>query len=191
VNRIYPFVLTACLAAGTPPLAMAQATDWTVDPAKSRLGFSGTQTGARFEGVFRHFDAQIRFDPAHPQAGHARVVFDMASASTGDTQRDEAMPNADWFDVRAFPKAVFEARSFESRGGNTYAAVGTLTIRGISRDVMLPFTLAVDGDTAHAKGRLDLIRTQFGVGQGPWASGQWVAVEVGVDIDLTATRAKP
>ena len=187
MNRIQLFVLAAALVAGNPVAASAQPSNWVVDPARSRLGFSGTQTGARFEGVFKQYDARISFDAAHPQAGHALVVIDMASAGTGDTQRDEAIPGSDWFDIKDFPKATFEAKSFQSKGGSSYLAPGTLTIRGISHDVTLPFTLTIDGNTAHAKGRLELVRTQFGVGQGAWTTGQWVALEIGVDIDLVAT----
>ena len=191
-------ILAAALAVGIPTFAQAgaqagvqaPAADWHVDPARSTLGFSGSQTGTRFEGRFAKYDARIAFDPAHPQGGHATVVIDIASAHTGDTQRDEALPGADWFDVKAFPRATFEASSFEPRGGDQYAARGTLTLRGISHDAVLPFTLTIDGDHAHAKGRLELVRTQFGVGQGPWASGQWVALEVGVDVDLFASRSK-
>ena len=53
----------------------------------------------------------------------------------------------------------------------------------------LPFTLAIDGGTAHAKGHLELVRTTYGVGQGPWSSAQWVALEVGVDVDVVAKKA--
>jgi polyisoprenoid-binding protein YceI len=167
----------------------ALAADWIVDPAKSHLGFSGVQTGTPFKGEFRHFDAKISFDPAHPETGHATVTIDVASAHTGDTQRDEAMPQADWFDAAKFPQARFEAKSFRAKGAGAYEALGTLSIRGLSHDVVLPFTLTINGSTAHATGRLQLVRTAFGVGQGPWASGQWVALEVGVDVDLTAASA--
>ncbi|MFK3889550.1 MULTISPECIES: hypothetical protein [Sphingomonadaceae] len=37
---------------------------------------------------------------------------------------------------------------------------------------------------------LQLLRNAFGVGQGAWSSGQWVALEVGVDIDIVATRRR-
>ncbi|WP_264785676.1 YceI family protein, partial [Gluconobacter cerinus] len=109
-------------------------------------------------------------------------------AVTGDQQRDGALPGKDWFNVAGFPSAVFDAQSFRAMGGNSYEAVGTLTIRGISKPVTLPFTLDINGTTAHAKGHLDLVRSDFGVGQGPWASGQWVSLNVGVDMDITAQR---
>ncbi len=99
------------------------------------------------------------------------------------------MPEADWFDAAHFPKAHFEATGFTAKGGNNYETTGKLTIRGMTEDVVLPFTLDLAGNTAHAKGHADLIRSKFGVGQGVWADGQWVALEVGVDIDLTAARS--
>jgi len=83
---------------------------------------------------------------------------------------------------------VFDAQSFRAQGGNAYDAAGTLTIRGISKSVILPFTLDINGATAHAKGHLDIVRSSFGVGQGAWATGQWVALDVGVDLDITAQR---
>ncbi|MBS1085994.1 YceI family protein [Gluconobacter sphaericus] len=170
--------------AATPVFAV----DWTIDPAHSTIGFAGTQTGNAFTGHFGKFDGTISFDPAHPEEGHAKITIDIASATTADKQRDGAMPGSDWFNVASFPTATFEARSFRAKGGNAYEAVGTLTIRGVSRPETLPFTLDISGQIAHAKGHLDLIRSAFGIGQGPWATGQWVALQVGVSIDVIANQ---
>jgi polyisoprenoid-binding protein YceI len=119
------------------------------------------------------------------------VDIDLASAEIGDAQRDASLPQAAWFDVKAASQARFEATRFVAKGGDASEAIGSLTIRGIRRDAVLLFRLTRAGATARAVGHLDLVRTQFGVGQGPWASGQWVALEVGVDIDLTATETVP
>lgn len=168
---------------------VARAATWVADPASSKIGFSGTQVGERFQGSFRRFTATISFDPARPQAGTAEVTIDIASAATGDTQRDGALPQAEWFDAAKFPRATFRVAGFTPKGGDDYVANGTLTIRGITANVTLPFKLAVNGDTAHATGHADLLRTHFGVGQGDWASADYVALEVGVDIDLVAHKA--
>lgn len=172
------------LGAGT-----ASAATWTVDPAKSKLGFSGKQTGEAFSGTFKTFAATIDFDPAKPEAAHVTVTVDTGSAATGDQQRDEAMPGEDWFSAKSFPQAKFEATGFKPLGGDKYEADGTLAIRGVSKPVVLPFTLTTSGDAAHAVGRAQLVRSAFGVGQGAWATDEYVAFEVGVDIDLTATKA--
>ncbi|QDH16992.1 YceI family protein [Swingsia samuiensis] len=168
--------------------APALAADWSIDSAHSTIGFSGSQTGSPFDGKFNTFDGTISFDPAHPETGHAKINIDVTSAKTGDQQRDGAMPGADWFNVAKFPKATFEATSFTSKGGNAYEAHGTLTIRGVSQPETLPFTLDISGDSAHAVGHLQLVRSKFGVGQGPWATGQWVALEVNVNVDITAHK---
>ena len=182
-------IRTLTAAAATLVLCgAASAASWTVDPAKSTLGFSGTQTGQPFSGRFKTFTATIDFDPAKPEAGRAAVLVDTGSAATGDPQRDEALPGEDWFAAAKFPQAKFEASGFKALGGDRYEAAGTLTIRDAHVPVTLPFTLTTTGDTAHAVGHAQLLRSAFGVGQGAWATDEYVAFEVGVDIDLTATR---
>jgi polyisoprenoid-binding protein YceI len=182
-------ILAALLIA--PFISVASAADvasWKLDPAKSQLGFFGTQTGTKFEGKFTRYSTVIVFDPNDLADSHITVTVDLASAVSGDTQRDTALPGIDWFNVAQFPQAKFETTAIHKEGANTYEAVGNLTLRGVTKPLTLPFTLEINGTTAHAQGHVDLVRTDFGVGQGPWASGQWVALDVGVNIDIVATR---
>ena len=172
------------------PAAAAGATGWIIDPAASRLGFRGTQLGAVFEGSFQRFRAEIDFDPATPETGRAEVVVETGSASTGDAQRDTALPTADWFAVADFPEARFVAETFRRTGENAYVAEGTLTLRGITQPLALPFTLVEEGGATRARGEVTLIRSAFGVGQGQFEAGDWVALEVVVTIDLLARRAE-
>ncbi|WP_298426435.1 YceI family protein [Rhodoblastus sp.] len=166
----------------------ARAAEWKVSPADSALAFTGTQTGANFTGRFSRFDAQISLDPDKPDDARIVVTVDVASAATGDKQRDTALPGQEWFDVAHFPQARFESRRV-TRAANGYEAVGDLTLRGVTKEIHLPFTLEIDGRKAHAKGHVDLKRDLFGVGQGDWASGDWVGLDVAVDFDLKAERA--
>lgn len=186
----YSLLLAAALVWG----GSAQAADWAVDAGKSKLGFVGSQSGTPFEGRFSRWTAKIAFDPANPAAGTAVVVIDMSSATTGDLQKDQSLPQADWFDTKTFPQARFEATGFRAKGGNAFEAVGSLSLRGIKKDVVLPFTLDVSSAgahpaVAHAQGKLILIRTDYGVGQGEWKVPDMVALEVAVTVDLTATTA--
>ena len=184
LRRMLPRFLgfVVALAVAVP----AQAGQWKIDPAKSRLGFTGSQSGMAFSGAFKRWGGTIDFDPAHPEGGHALITIDMAGAATGDAQKDSALPTSDWFDARTYPQAVFEAKSFVSKGGNAYEAKGTLSIRGHAKDVVLPFTLDVAGKDAHARGKLEILRTDWGVGQGEYATGQYVALAVTVEVDVWA-----
>jgi polyisoprenoid-binding protein YceI len=171
--------------AATPPAAQG----WTVDKAKSRLGFSAAMNGQTFNGQFRRWDAQIRFDPAHLDISGARVSIDTGSAATGDQTRDEALPTADWFSVSVFPRASFTSRRFISLGGGRYRADGDLKIRDVTRPVSFPFELRFQGNTAAMTGRLSIDRTVFGVGQGQFKGTETVAAKVDVTISITASKA--
>jgi len=191
VSRRWQASLAAALLVA-PLIAYGSTTaaaTWKLDPARSRLGFSGVQTGARFEGKFSRFGAAISFDPDNLDTSHIVVTVDLASAATGDQQRDTALPGKDWFDAAQFPRAKFETTAIRKKGANGYEAVGNLTLRGVTKPLTLPFTLQIDGATAYAVGHAALVRGAFGVGQGPWATAQWVGLDVGVDIDIVATRA--
>nr|WP_252393797.1 YceI family protein [Candidatus Rhodoblastus alkanivorans] len=164
----------------------AQAASWKVLPG-SALTFTGSQAGEKFTGHFGQFDAKISLDPDKLAEASIVVAVDVASAATGDLQRDTALPAKDWFDAAAFPQARFESHQV-TRTAAGYEAVGGLTLRGVTKEIHLPFTLAIDGRKAEAKGHLDLNRDLFGVGQGQWTSDEWVALKVGVDFDLKAER---
>ncbi len=57
------------------------------------------------------------------------------------------------------------------------------------KPVVLPFTLAIAGDTARMNGQLVLNRTAFGIGQGKWSTPGVVDAKVVVIVQLTAHRA--
>lgn len=173
-----------------PPARAAEAAPavWSVDYSKSRLAFSAVQTGNEFEGHFEKFNAKIVFDPADLSVASIDVDIDMSSAKTGDRQRDVALPGKEWFDAKAHPVAKFVSTDIEETASGEYVAHGALTIRDATKNVDLPFSLAIDGNEAHAIGEAELIRTDFGVGQGEFESDEWVGFGVTVKVDITATR---
>jgi polyisoprenoid-binding protein YceI len=185
MNAVRFLAVVLSLAAFSSPVLAA---DWATDAGKSQLKFTGVQAGAPFSGKFGHWEAQISFDPANPAGGHALVIIDTASAATGDPQKDEALPQSDWFDAKAFPQARFEAKSFKPLGSDHFEAAGSLTIKGVSKNVILPFILQISGDKAHMLGHLDIERTDYHVGEGAWTATTFVAGTVGIDIDLTAVK---
>jgi polyisoprenoid-binding protein YceI len=180
----------ACLSALLlSTAAAAEPAAWTVDAAGSSLGFHGTLQGQRFDGTFRTWSAEIRFDPNDLAASKVTATIAPASAVTGDAGRDKAIPTADWFDVAKFPEARFVASELRAAGPERYVAVGELTIRGRPVRVELPFELKIDGASATMRGSTELDRGGFGVGQGGWAGGDMVGLKVGVDVKIKATRA--
>lgn len=180
-------LFVAALLAATPALA---APHWTVDAAKSRLGFAVSWSGKPFEGTFKSWKANIRFDPADLAHSAAEVTIDVASETSGDDEIDDGIKGAQGFQTSQFAVARFATTSIAHKSGNDYVANAKLTLRGVTRTVTLPFTLTFAGNGAHMVGSAQLSRMDFGVGQGgDFSKPAPVAYQVTVNVDLTATKA--
>jgi cytochrome b561/polyisoprenoid-binding protein YceI len=179
-GRIAPVLLAA--AALAPSSARAAAPAYTLIPAQSALTYTFVQAGARNHGRFKSF--AVSFDPA---AGRLRVVIDMSSSDTGDQQRNGLLNGSDFFDVAQYPQARFTATRIEKTAAG-YRAIGSLTLRGVTRSLTVPFkwhTAIVQGRTlGYLTGQTVLRRLDFGVGQGQWHDTAWLGNEVTVRYAL-------
>ncbi len=201
--NIAALVLAAAMAAGavqaTPVpsanggrhAALAPAVPvWIVDKVASRLTFRSSVSGQTFDGVFKAWDAQIAFDPKNLRASHATVTVNIPSVVTGDPTRDQMLPTPDWFAAQKFPQATFVSTQITQTGPDRYQAVGDLRIRGVVRQVTLPFTLSIIKDMAAMDGALTIDRRAFGIGQGQFASPDTVAANVSVMVKLSARKSR-
>jgi len=156
--------------------------------AQSSLTYAFTQAGADNQGRFKTFTAS--FDPA---TGRLDVVVDMRSFDTGDQQRNGILGGKDFFDVAQYPQSRFSASRIE-RTATGYQAIGSLTLRGVTRNVAIPFTwrtATVQGHSVgYLSGQMTLKRLDFGVGQGQWQSTEWVGDDVTVRYSLTLTASQ-
>lgn len=164
-------------------LAVA-ATQWLMQPKQSKLSFVGTQAGAEFEGVFKKFTADVKFDPKDLATSRFDVKIDVASVDTQDGERDDTMKSADLFDVKKFPSSRYVADKFTAAGPNKFTATGKLTIRDITRDVPIEFTFEDKNGSAWLKGTAKIKRVAFGVGQGDWKDTSTVADDVKIRFAL-------
>ena len=166
----------------------AQPATWNVIKERSFISFSGSQTGNPFEGQFAAFDVDIEYAPTEPEKARVLATIETKSAVTGDSQRDEALPGKDWFNVTAFPNITFRADGFQQNGIDSFVANGVLTVLGVEHEVSLPFALTLTDSLAVMDGSIVLNRQLLGIGSGPWSEGKWVGVDVTVKIHLEASR---
>ncbi|HJS21892.1 MAG TPA: YceI family protein [Steroidobacteraceae bacterium] len=174
------------------PLGVASAaTQYAVDAGRSHLGFTANQSGGDFDGQFDKFTAKIVFADADLAGSQFDVAVDAASVNTQDDERDTALRGADLFDVERYPKARFVSTRFTRKSAGQYEVAGKLTIRDVTRDIVVPFSFATASEggkpTATLKGSATLNRLDYGVGQGDWKDTTWVANEVRVKFDLRLT----
>ena len=157
--------------------------DWAV--SEGSLEITVGQLGSDVVGVFNEWTAAITFDETiqTQKQGEVTVTIAIPSLTLGSVTGQAMGP--DFFNADAFPTATFSADILQATDG--YVAQGTLTLRGVSVPVTLPFNLTLDGDTAHVDGTLSLDRRDFNIGDN-MADETTVVFAVGVSVTLTATR---
>ena len=154
---------------------------------KSELRFTARQENVPMEGKFRKFTADVSFDPNQPQAAKAALDIDLNSIDMNSNEAETEVKRKPWFNAELFPHAKFTLASAKSLGGGKYEAQGKVTIKGVTRDVVAPFTLRQQGGEAIAEGNLILKRLDFKIGEGEWADTDTVSNDVQVRFRLTMT----
>ena len=150
------------------------------------MKFTASQQGSAFTGAFETYDVLINFNESAIENANVMATIHLGSVSAGDKDRDGALPGKEWFDVKTFPKAVFQSDNFVKTGEDSYEARGTLSMKGKSQPLTLPFTLDINGAKAEMAGSVTLDRTLWDVGTGAWSTDEWVSTEVTVDIKISA-----
>jgi polyisoprenoid-binding protein YceI len=161
---------------------------WAVDKAHSRLGFTGSYSGMKFDGAFGDWSATILFDPKALAQSKAAVTINLASAKTGDDDRDQSLPGDDWFSTGKFPRASFTTANIKSLGGDQYQASGVINMKGVSRPATLTFSVKINGAKALMTGQATIDRSQWGVGAGQFTGETPVAHAVTVNVSITANK---
>ena len=188
------FALTACSEQTVQAAPIAAQTEtwqanWDVVAAESSVKFTAIYTGESFEGSFTSFNAKIKFDPKNLGQSKLLATIDLSSVEAGEIERTEALPGKEWFYAKNFPKAIFNSREFIHQGGDKYQVTGNFTLRGTTKELVLPFTLRIEDDgKAHMQGGFSLNRRDYNVGTGMWKSPSDVAHNVDVKVVITATK---
>lgn len=136
----------------------------------------------------------IEFDEGDPTMSSIRVTIPMASLSSGVPDLDEHLKSKDFFEVAKYPTATFVSTRVEKGAGmNRFKVTGNLTIRKVTRPVMLDVTLLKVGKNARTEvatigfdARGTLQRSDFGLG----AFVPQVSDEIQLLVTTQAAEAK-
>jgi polyisoprenoid-binding protein YceI len=163
--------------------AAAAAPSYTADAAQSRLEFVGVQAGAEFKGVFHKFTANVDLAPEALASSRIDVQIDMNSVDSTDKDRDTTIRGKDVFDAVHNPTAHYVTKTITKTAAG-FAAVGALTLRGVTKDVPIEFQFAQQAAGAKLSGSAKLKRLDFGVGQGDWKSTDTIGDAVKINFSL-------
>jgi polyisoprenoid-binding protein YceI len=127
--------VATALAAGTS----SAATTWSLDRSHSNVTFTVTHLViSEVEGRFTDFDVKLT-QPNPDNFVGASVTADIKTASitTDNTDRDKHLRSNDFLNAEKYPSLTFKSTKFEKTGSDSYKIHGTLTIREVTKPVVL------------------------------------------------------
>ncbi len=115
-----------------------QTSTWTIDKTHSNIDFEVKHLMiSKIRGHFRDFDATLIIDEEQPEQSRITAEIDVASIDTSVEDRDTHLRSDDFFGAEQFPKITFESTRVERGDGESFRLTGDLTIRDITREVVL------------------------------------------------------
>ena len=149
---------------------------------ESAVAFQISNAGFTVEGTLSGLEATVQFDPAHLSQAIVRASVPVSSIHTGITLRDRHLQQPDYFDAVQYPLITLQSVSLRETGPAQYEGLFTLTMKGISRAVKLPFTVSAANEF---QGQLRVNRLDFNVGK----KSPILADEVTIRIRLVLAKA--
>ena len=174
--------------------------EYRIDPAHSVIGFSIKHNEiALVRGRFREFSGKIRYDDKDITKSSVQFTAKIESINTGVDRRDAHLRNADFFDAAKYPEMTFKSTRVERKRNNQYVLHGDFTMKGVTKQVSLPFTLTgaiKDGQGNSRFGvaaQTTINRRDFGITWGKTMEngGLDVGNEVMIDLQLEAVKPAP
>jgi len=148
--------------------AVAQPATYKVDPAHSSVIFNIRHLVSQVEGRFRDFQGSIDLDQKNVRNSKVNFTVKADSIFTDNEKRDAHLKGDDFFAVEKFPSLTFQSKRVLPRGQNKLEVLGTLTIHGVSKDVLVPVQLlgvgpGFQGQVAGFRSDFTINRKDYGI----------------------------
>lgn len=135
LRRLAAFLVVLLLALAAAPAAAAS---WRLARGPSEVSFRvGHLVLLTVEGRFRRFTGSVETAGPGFEGASIEAVVDVTSVSTGHRDRDRELLGEEFFAAERFPTMRFTSRRVERLDGRRYRVTGELTIRGVTREVVL------------------------------------------------------
>ncbi len=189
-----PILLLALLQAATPATPATPTNRWSPDPAHSAVAFRVRHLGITWvNGTFGQWTADLNYDASKPEAASVTAHIQTASVTTGNDRRDNDL-RQNYLAVDSFPEITFVSKRVEKVAPDKLRISGDLTMRGVTRPVVLDADIGGVLTTSHGRrvafsATTTIRRQDYGITRNGFMEGaQIVGDEVRITIDVEATE---
>ena len=160
-------------------------TSWNADVSKAQINFEVNGPFGKVHGHLSGLKSTIQFDANNLAASSFRASVDPKSISTGIGLRNRDLQKEKFLDSDNHPLISFQSEKIV-KSATGYKAIGSLTIKGVTRPVEIPFTFTEKANSGLFKGGFTIHREDFGVGN----KGGSVGKDVDITLEIPVTKSK-
>ncbi|MCZ6760683.1 MAG: YceI family protein [Gemmatimonadetes bacterium] len=153
---------------------------WQVESAS--VTFEIKNAGLRVHGSFTGLEADVRFDPEYPERSAILASIDASTVDTGIGLRNKHLRKREYFHVDQYPRIRMESVRMEKRESDTYSGTFLLDLKGIQREVTVPFTFTPHGQGSTFMGSFMINRLDFGVGESSIILADDITVRLTIEV---------
>jgi polyisoprenoid-binding protein YceI len=151
-------VLGVVIVLANSAFTVMELVNWKIKESAYTISFKG----GKVEGTLKGLKATILFDDASPEKSKISALIDVSTLSTGKGMMDSHAKSESALDAERYNFISFESASV-SKVAADYEAKGKLTIKGVAKEVTLPFTYENKGAEAVFNGKLSIVPKDYGI----------------------------
>jgi polyisoprenoid-binding protein YceI len=176
----------ALMCVALPSTVCAQIPVFEITPVESTIKFD-VEASVDIVGKFDKWDATLTFTSPELSTAVLDIKIQAATVDTGSGMKNDKLKGKDFFDVEKNPLITFHSAKAVQTGPDTIQFDGDFTIRGVTKQEKLEFTITGKGTgTGTIKGTMAFDRKQYGMNSGiPFIK---IADRVEVSVDLKGKR---
>ena len=177
-------------------ISVAKPVDYTIDPTHKATVFTWNHFGFSTPSAnFSDIQGTISVDNAKPANSAVNVTIPLSSLNTNVKALDEHLKNADFFDAEKYPNITFKSTKVQAVGNNKYKITGNLTVKNVTKPVVLDAVLNKQG--VHPMTKAESIgfnattsfdRSAFGVGAYVPNVGDKITVNITTEASVPAVK---
>ena len=172
--------------------------EWDIDRAHSSVFFDVKHTFATVRGQFDDFSGTILIDPENHGNSRIDMEVKVASINTNNRQRDNHLRSEEFFSAKKYSVMTFKTARVKQVKDNLYELEGKLTVKDVTKDVVVPFIYYGVKDNplnpkqlvAGFEGKFTIDRLDYGVGNGQFYKMGVIGKNVEIIITLEVLKNK-
>lgn len=173
-------------------VATAKPIDYKIDPTHTATVFSWNHMGFSTPSAnFTDIQGTIRVDLDKPEKSSVNVTIPVSSMNTNVAALDKELQQKGWFDAATYPTITFKSTKVESADKKNFKITGDLTVKGVTKPVVLVGTLNKRGihpmrqvDTVGFNATTTFDRSAFGIGNYVPAVGDKITVNITTEASV-------